>query len=72
MLMNDDSYNLNETQASKLIGVSARTLRRWRNSNMSPPYFNTPNNRPRYNADDVRSWLSRMVKNKTLQSGKSQ
>ena len=68
MLMNNDSYNLNETQASEIIGVNPRTLRRWRNSNMSPPYFSTPNNRPRYNAEEIKAWVQRMVKNKVMQN----
>ena len=67
-VMNDDSYNLNEKQASEIIGVSSRTLRRWRNTNQSPPYFYTPNKRPKYNAKEIHNWIDRMVRNKTMQA----
>ena len=51
------------TRAAQIIGVSTRTLMRWRQKSIGPPYVHIPaggrggNGIYRYRPEDVEAWL---------------
>jgi len=58
---------MSETDTAKRLGVSQRTLRRWRNNSLSPEYFLTPTGRPRYNPEQVNEFVEKQIKNRHVQ-----
>ena len=45
-------------EAAEMIGVSPRTLERWRTNKRGPEYFAPPGMRPFYLKSDVSDWLA--------------
>ena len=63
----DSRYSLTETKASELIGVSPRTLRRYRENGVAPKYLKTPTQRVKYSMNDVTNWIEQQVKKGKMQ-----
>jgi hypothetical protein len=53
------SIRLSCEAAAKLIGVSPRTLERWRRDRVGPPFFHPRPGRPFYTVGDVIRWIER-------------
>ena len=54
---NISAYTLTEKSASEIIGVSARTLRRFRENALAPKHLITPTRRIKYSVKDVNDWI---------------
>ena len=54
----NSSVYLNEREAAVMIGVSVKTLQRWRYSRSGPPYIKLKH-LVRYPVEDLQSWLDR-------------
>lgn len=48
---------LTEAEVARLLGLSPRTLRRWRHANRSGPPFVYIGGRVRYRRDELEAWL---------------
>ena len=59
--MNPESYSLTEKSASEVIGISPRTLRRFRESALAPRHLVTPSRRVKYSMKDVTEWMDRQI-----------
>jgi len=57
----ESSYNLTEKQAAAEIGISPRTLRRYRHDDVAPPYLYTPTKRAKYSRKDLKQWIEQQV-----------
>ena len=55
----DDSDRVSEPEAARRLGISRRTLRRWRNRNdgSAPPYLQYPSSTIRYPLADLLEWF---------------
>lgn len=52
---------LDRYQVAELLGVSVRTLERWRNRRTGPPFVRISHNVVRYPEHSVQEWLERRL-----------
>jgi len=59
--MTDSKFDdrISEPEAAKRLGISRRTLRRWRkrDGDLAPPHFQYPSGTVRYPVDALQRWL---------------
>ncbi len=58
---------LNQKQAAKFLGLSHRTLERWRCTGGGPPFIRVSNRAIRYAPDDLHEWLENRKRENTSQ-----
>ena len=63
----ESAYHLNEREAAELIGISPKSLMRYRRSGIGPSFMELPTQRPRYSAADVKQWIENQIRAGTRQ-----
>ena len=61
----DTITQINQREVAQLLGVSERTLEKWRRTGAGPPFISISSRCIRYRIADLRNWQDQRVRHKT-------